>query len=79
MTDIRDRLARELYDPRAAHTPGCGGQLNFADMLRHTCPHCGGYAASGVEPEVTPERGQEMLAELLARRAALGLDAHAST
>lgn len=72
----RDRAARELYDRRTPHWPGCGGLMSLADMLRHTCPECGQFTLQGLDPAVTPERAVEMLAELGARRLELGLGVH---
>jgi hypothetical protein len=69
----RDRAARELYDRRTPHWPGCLGLLALADSLRHRCPHCGKWTMQGLAPEVTPERASEMLADLRARRGELGL------
>lgn len=68
-----DRSARELYQPRAPHWPGCGGLLALADSLHMRCPHCGAFTTQGLAPEITPERAAEMLATLKARRVELGL------
>jgi len=71
--DDLDRLARELYLPRAPHWPGCGGLVSLADGLRFRCPHCNTWMLQGVAPTVTPKRAAEMLIELNARREHLGL------
>ena len=71
--DELNRLAREMYFPRAPHWPGCGELVNLADELRFLCPHCNKRMLQGVAPEVTPERAAEMLIELGARRESLGL------
>lgn len=74
-----DRAARELYDRRYPHWPGCFEQMTFADVLRARafgapCPHCGKFTMQGLAPDVSPERAAEMLAELQARRRELGLE-----
>ena len=72
----RDRLARELYEARAQHGPGCWNMVSLADQLRMRCPHCGAAMLQGLAPDVIPERAVQMLAELQGRRQALGLDVH---
>lgn len=66
-----DRLARELY---AAYRlcSMCFGAVTLADTLTMHCPHCRVVILPG--PDITPERGREMLAALRARRAELGLN-----
>lgn len=68
-----NRQARELYDPRAPHSPGCGGMLSLADELRHKCPHCGADLLRGLVPEPSLDRSAEMLRVLQVRRLELGL------
>jgi hypothetical protein len=75
-----DRAARELYEPRYLHWPGCGQLLNFEQVLDarahgEPCPYCGKLTTVGLAPDVTPERADQMMLELLERRQALGLDA----
>ena len=65
-----DYLARGLYH-RYLLCRACGGAMTFADALQFRCPHCGAVYLPG--PDITPERGREMLATLEARRVELGL------
>jgi len=53
--------------------PDCLEPMTLADVLRFCCPHCHAITLAGKGPDVTPERAREMLAELKARRVALGL------
>jgi len=75
-----DRAARELYEPRFLHWAACGKLLTFEEVLDarahgEPCPYCGQLTTVGLAPEVTPERADQMMLELLERRQALGLDA----
>lgn len=65
-----DALARSLFQP-VGHCSSCGQPVTLADALQFICPCCGGQFMPG--PDITPERGREMLGVLLERRAALGL------
>ncbi len=66
-----DQAARDLY---AAYRlcSACHQPVALADQLRFTCPHCGAIILPG--PDMTPERGREMLTTLQTRRQALGLE-----
>jgi hypothetical protein len=64
-----DRSARELYD-RDHHCGACHGLVSLADQLGGRCPHCGALIMAG---PIMPDRAAAMLAELKARRVALGL------
>ena len=65
-----DRLARKLYD--YDHTCfACHDGLSLADELSGRCPHCHVLILAG--PNLAPDRACEMLADLQARRQALGL------
>lgn len=63
-----DYLARELYG-RYRLCSTCFGAVTLAEQLQGRCPYCGGVILAG--PDVTPERGREMLATLEKRRAEL--------
>ena len=65
-----DYLARGLYD-RYRLCSTCSGAVTLAKQLQGRCPHCGAIILAG--PDITPERGREMLATLEARRVELGL------
>jgi len=65
-----DRLARDLHAPDRL-CPFCRGAMTLADQLRMICPHCRAMILSG--PDITLERGREMLATLEALRVAMGL------
>jgi hypothetical protein len=69
-----DRLARELYLPGRL-CPICFSAVTLADQLRMKCSHCRAVILPG---PISPERAGEMLAELTARRAALGLEKESS-
>lgn len=74
-----NRQARELYDPRAPHWPGCGEMMSLADELRHKCPHCGADTLQGLVPEVSLDRSAEMLRVLQVRRLEMGLAVEGQT
>lgn len=67
-----DRLARELYvrGQRCPHQP-CFAEISWADLLKGRCPRCNQILLAG--PDITPEKGREMLVVLQARRKELGL------
>lgn len=64
-----DQWARELYD-RFHLCGACQGAVTLADQLGGRCPHCAAPIFAG---PFTPDRARERLAELIARRRALGL------
>jgi hypothetical protein len=63
-----DYLARGLYG-RYRLCSTCFGAVTLAEQLQGCCPHCQSLILAG--PDITPERGREMLATLKARRVEL--------
>lgn len=64
-----DYLAQRLYEHDRTCAK-CGKAIALADQLAGKCPKCGALMLAG---PIDPDRAREMLAELQARRLALGL------
>jgi hypothetical protein len=75
-----DPVSTALIDSAAARLyleftlcPNCTSPMTLADVLRFRCAHCGALTLAGKGPDISQERGAQMLDELRARRVQLGL------